>query len=94
MQAAPAGVERVDAVGKLDQTITNPAAASGVRPGWTLKRPGRTRPSAPSTSATPMNRRTRPGSGIGIGSVSGGTLSVSLKPRIAQESTPRELLAA
>ena len=34
--------------------ITNPAAARGVRPGLIRRSPGRMRPSAPSTSQTPM----------------------------------------
>ncbi|OGL18833.1 MAG: hypothetical protein A3F92_04710 [Candidatus Rokubacteria bacterium RIFCSPLOWO2_12_FULL_71_22] len=54
---------------------TSPAAASGVRPGRMRRSPGRIRPIAPSTSAMPMNRRNRPGSGIGPVSFSSGRTS-------------------
>src|SRR5258705_531395 len=47
--------------------ITSPAAASGIRPGRMRRSPGRTRPSAPSTSATPMNLKNQPGSATGPG---------------------------
>src|SRR5207244_3986774 len=45
--------------------ITSPAAASGVRPGRMRRSPGRIRPSAPSTSATPRNLKNQPGSATG-----------------------------
>src|SRR5438445_12268649 len=45
--------------------ITSAAEASGVRPGRMRRSPGRTRPSAPSTSATPRNLKNQPGSATG-----------------------------
>jgi hypothetical protein len=43
--------------------ITNPAAASGVSTGRIRSSPGRINPSAPATSASPMNLRNSPGIG-------------------------------
>jgi hypothetical protein len=52
-----------------------PSAASGVSSTWIRSSPGRTRPIAPSVSATPMNRRNSVGRATGPAIASGATTS-------------------
>ena len=61
--AATPSAAIVSAVAPIMMT-TSPAGASGVSQGLMRSSPGSSRPSAPSTSTTPMKRTNHPGSGI------------------------------